>query len=74
MGFSLNSNDKDFLYRKYIKLGLTPKEAYDNVKTLNEHLKFLEAKYKAKRINESDIKNRLQQAFEQKCMEIESKF
>ena len=64
MPYSLNQTDKDFLYRKYIKLGLTPKEAFNNIKQLSEHLKFTMAKLKAKKLNEEELQNKFRLEFE----------
>lgn len=72
--YNLNKTDKDFLYRKYIKLGLTPKESYNNVKCLVESLKFYQAKLIAQKLNEDEIRKKLRKRFDKICLDIEGKF
>ncbi len=71
--YSLNQTDKDFLYKKYMKQGLAPKEAYKNIKQLSEHLKFLAEKMKAKKRTEKEINDKLRQEYEELVMKIEFK-
>jgi len=73
MSYNLNQTDKDFLYKKYIKLGCTPVEAYSNIKTLVESLKFYAEKLRFQKVSEEEINNKLRIRFENKCMEIEGK-
>jgi hypothetical protein len=74
MTYSLNQNDRTFLYKKYISLGLTPKEAYQEIKKLSEHIRFLAEKLRAKRVNEEEIKLQMQQEFEKEYMKLAGKF
>jgi len=72
--YNLNKTDKEFLYKKYIKLGCTPKEAYLNIKTLVESLRFYGEKLRFQKVSEAEINNKLRTRFEEKLMEIEGKF
>jgi hypothetical protein len=71
MIYSLNQTDKDFLYRKYIKLGMTPKESYENIKQLSNHLKITMEKLKIKKLTESEMQDKFKQEFEKICMRLD---
>jgi hypothetical protein len=74
MQYSLTQTEKNFLYKKYIKLGLTPKEAYYNVKKLIEHLKNLVSKLKLENKSNEDVNIQFKKEFEKICRDLEAKF
>lgn len=71
MNYSLNKIEKEFLYKKYIKFGMSPPEAYKNVKKLIDHLKFFVEKLRLKKKSEEEIEIKFKQEFEKLAQDLE---
>ena len=70
--FSLSSVEKQFLYRKYLKLGNTPETADSKIKDFCFYLKTLKEKLQKRKIPEEDINTRFKREFEKLCRRLDS--
>jgi hypothetical protein len=67
---ALTKTEKDFLYKKYIKQGMLPKESSDKIKKLTINLSDLVKKLRKQNKTDDYIEDKFKEEFNKVCLRL----
>lgn len=70
--YSLKKEERQLLFRKYVRLGNSPDEAALKVNGFTDYLKDLKIKLKKRKLPQEDINTRFKREFEKICQRLDA--